>query len=305
MGQCSFSLWRKDGIIFEKFITYYFNLMKKLTFIAIAICSILFVSCNKEKTVTTNETDGLKLLKVISNDTNTVELYTRNGKLLEGYNDIFLRIKDKATGVYKTDATINWMPIMHMTSMMHSAPKSPISKVAGMQTLYKGYIVFQMPENPSEKWTLSLAWQSGGLASGLMDTVPVNISDKKRVVVFTGSDAQRYILAYTTPAVPTVAVNDFTVCLFKKETMLSFLAVTDATILFDPRMTGMGNHSSPNNVQPIFSATDNLYHGKLSLTMTGYWKLNFIVKDATNAVLKGEEVTTSNESSSLYLELEF
>ena len=87
--------------------------------------------------------------------------------------------------------------------------------------------------------------------------------------------------------------------------MLSFLAVTDATILFDPRMTGMGNHSSPNNVQPIFSATDNLYHGKLSLTMTGYWKLNFIVKDATNAVLKGEEVTTSNESSSLYLELEF
>jgi hypothetical protein len=279
--------------------------MKNITLIAIAIFSITFISCNKEKTATPNETDGLKLLKVISNDTNSVELYTRTGKLLVGYNDIYLRIKNKNTGVYKTDASINWMPIMHMTSMMHSAPKSEIAKVAGMQTLYKGYIVFQMPENISERWTLSLALQSGGITSGMMDTIPVNNSDKKRVVVFTGADAQKYILAYTTPATPTVAVNDFTVCLFKKETMLSFPAVSDASILFDPRMSSMGNHSSPNNVQPVFSATDNLYHGKLSLTMTGYWKLNFIVKDATSTVLKGEEVTASNESSSLYLELEF
>ena len=48
--------------------------MKKITLIAIAIFSITFISCNKEKTATPNETDGLKLLKVISNDTNSVEL---------------------------------------------------------------------------------------------------------------------------------------------------------------------------------------------------------------------------------------
>jgi len=73
----------------------------------------------------------------------------------------------------------------------------------------------------------------------------------------------------------------------------------------DPRMPSMGNHSSPNNVNLTQSTLDNLYHGKLSLTMTGYWKINLQLLNALDEVIKGEEVTDSNPESSIFFELEF
>jgi hypothetical protein len=70
-------------------------------------------------------------------------------------------------------------------------------------------------------------------------------------------------------------------------------------------MPGMGNHTSPNNTDLSFNSLDNFYYGDLSLTMTGYWKLNLKLMNTDDDVLKGEDVTDDNESSSLYLELEF
>ena len=70
-------------------------------------------------------------------------------------------------------------------------------------------------------------------------------------------------------------------------------------------MPSMGNHSSPNNTDLTYSVLDNMYHGNLSLTMTGYWVLNLKLMDADNTLLKGEDVTPTNLQSSLYLELEF
>ncbi|MCF6308613.1 MAG: hypothetical protein L3J09_11775, partial [Flavobacteriaceae bacterium] len=71
------------------------------------------------------------------------------------------------------------------------------------------------------------------------------------------------------------------------------------------RMPSMGNHTSPNNEDLTYNSASKMYDGKLSLTMTGYWKLNLILQNENNEVLKGEEVTEENESSSLYLEIEF
>ena len=45
---------------------------------------------------------------------------------------------------------------MHMTMMMHSGPKSTIKKAEGKETLYNGYIIFQMAENATEKWDLTV-----------------------------------------------------------------------------------------------------------------------------------------------------
>ncbi len=265
--------------------------------------SIFMYSCKKEE-LPVDETEGLVKVQEMSNDTNVVELYTSTGSLQVGYNEVFLRIKDKTTAVYKTDAVITWSPLMHMMSMTHSCPKSARAKVAGRNTVYKGFIVFQMPENTTERWTLSLNIQTGGTSSSVEDTVVVPNSLKKRVAVFTGSDSKKYILALAEPSTPEVAVNDLVVGLFTMESMMSFPPVTDFTIEMDPRMPGMGNHSSPNNINPVFSSTDNLYHGKLSLTMTGYWKLNFMVKNASSDIIKGEAISVSNESSSLFLEVE-
>ncbi|UWX55354.1 hypothetical protein NYZ99_01880 [Maribacter litopenaei] len=67
----------------------------------------------------------------------------------------------------------------------------------------------------------------------------------------------------------------------------------------------MGNHSSPNNENLTFDSSTGKYKGKLSLTMTGYWKINLQLFNKQGDVLKGEPVTDENEASSLYFELEF
>ena len=91
----------------------------------------------------------------------------------------------------------------------------------------------------------------------------------------------------------------------KMQDMMSFPVVDGYTVKIDPRMPGMGNHSSPNNVNATQSGAGNLYNGKLSLTMTGYWKINLQLADAAGTVLKGEEISATNEASSIFFEIEF
>lgn len=67
----------------------------------------------------------------------------------------------------------------------------------------------------------------------------------------------------------------------------------------------IGNHSSPNNEDLTFNTSSNTYMGKLSLIMTGYWKINLKVENETEEILKGEDITEENESSSLFFEIEF
>lgn len=69
-------------------------------------------------------------------------------------------------------------------------------------------------------------------------------------------------------------------------------------------MPSMGNHGSPNNVD-LTQISNGFYQGKLSLTMSGYWKINLMLENENGEILKGEPITESNESSSIYFEIEF
>ncbi|HBI01580.1 MAG TPA: hypothetical protein PLL09_13375 [Flavobacterium sp.] len=266
----------------------------------------LFVSCTSDDDSTpVNELDGLLKVKEFTNDTHVVELYTTSGITQQGYNDITLRIKDKTTNNYIQNATIEWMPVMHMTMMSHSCPFSMVEKVAGKETLYNGYIVFQMPQNSTEYWDLKVDYSINGTNYTVTDIIDVPASSKRVVNSFMGTDNIRYIVALIDPKTPRVALNDMTVGIFKMENMMSFPVVNDLKLMIDPRMPSMGNHGSPNNVDLTQSTSDEFYHGKLSLTMTGYWKINLQLVNASNDVLKGETVTESNEASSIFFEVEF
>lgn len=70
-------------------------------------------------------------------------------------------------------------------------------------------------------------------------------------------------------------------------------------------MPGMGNHSSPNNVHATQAAAGKLYTGKLSLTMTGYWKINLQLAKPDGTILGGQEVTDTNLASNLFFEIDF
>jgi len=234
-----------------------------------------------------------------------IELYSEQSQFTIGYNELFIRIKDESTDTYVSNAEISWMPVMHMTEMMHSCPKSAIVKTDNA-TVYKGFTVFQMPGNTDEYWDLTLEYSISGQTYNVTERIEVKIpmDGKRRVNTFMGSDGNRYILAMM-PMQPEVAVNDLSAMLFKMENMMSFPAVTDYEISIDPRMPSMGNHSSPNNQDLNYDTNSGMYKGKLSLTMTGYWKINLKLLNANAVLLKGEEVTEENEASSLFFELEF
>ncbi|HBC03099.1 MAG TPA: hypothetical protein DC015_02610 [Aequorivita sp.] len=100
-------------------------------------------------------------------------------------------------------------------------------------------------------------------------------------------------------------MNDLQAVLYKMESMMSFPIVENNRITVDPRMPGMGNHSSPNNEDLTYTTATKMYDGKLSLTMTGYWKINLKLMNSSGETLKGEDVTVANPESSLYFELEF
>ena len=277
------------------------------TILATLVMALSLISCrNSEDPIveSPNELSGLQLIKEFSNDKHIIELYSASGKLSQGYHEISLRIKNKATGQYENNATIDWTPTMHMTSMSHSCPKSAVSKPLG-NNLYKGYIVFTMAQNASEYWDLKVNYTIDGSNYTATTVLDVPASTKRIVTSFKGSDNTKYILAYIEPKNPKVATNDFVVGVWKMVDMNTFAVVDGYTVKIDPRMPSMGNHTSPNNMHATQKNAGGLYFGKLSLTMSGYWKINLQLADQSGSILKGEEITDSTPASSIYFELEF
>lgn len=267
----------------------------------------LFFSCSTDNDddAIVNETEGLELIQTIINDNQTIELYNEKGMFETGYNLVSLRIKDNTTDSYIEDATLSWVPMMQMSTMEHSSPKSTISKALGKDTIYEGFIIYQMTNTDASGWSLTLNYTIDGTDYSVTETISVFQYENQNTSTFMGSDGTNYILALIEPKDPSIAVNEMKVGLFKMENMMTFPVVEDYTISLDPRMPGMGNHTSPNNTDLTYNNADNFYYADLSLTMTGYWKLNLKLMNANDDVLKGEDVTDENEASSLYLELEF
>ena len=278
--------------------------MKLLKYFSIFAVTILFsCSSNDDTPIQINETKDLILVQEIQNDAHSITIFTEDGKLEQGYNKIYFQIKDEDNFI--SNAEVSWTPVMHMEAMSHSGPHSEINKKAGTETLYEGYIIFQMAQNNTEYWELSFNYKLAGQEYSAKDIIEVTPTERNRVSVFTGSDGVRYIAALIEPQAPKVAVNDISAAIFRMENMMSFPIVNNYTLKLDPRMPSMGNHSSPNNEDLFQADLDDFYHGKLSLTMSGYWKINLQLLNEAGEVLKGEEVTETNESSSIYFEIEF
>ncbi|MDO5979312.1 hypothetical protein [Flavivirga spongiicola] len=281
--------------------------MKLQYILPILFISLFTIACSTDDNDTPiiDEIEGLVKIQEIKNNDHTIELYNKTGKFNTGYNHVTIRVKDNTNDSYFENANISWMPMMQMPSMQHSCPKSAIVKASNKKTLYEGFVIYQMTNSDGSGWSLTFEYTIDNTEYTATNTISVTQSEKQNVAAFMGSDGKKYIVALIKPKEPIIGINDLMVGLYKMESMMSFPIVQDYKILLDPRMPGMGNHSSPNNTDLSYNATDSMYHGDLSLTMTGYWVLNLKLKNSENTVLKGEDVTDQNTQSSLYLELEF
>lgn len=277
---------------------------------AFAVVALLAVSCKKDKNTdpiisTPLETDGLVKVIEASNATHNLELFTKTGDFKVGYNALFIRVKNSATQGYESNVSMTVKPMMHMTSMSHSCPVSAFTKTENKTNLYDGYVIFQMASNATEYWDLTINYSINGVDYVANTYVTVNNTLKRRIATFTGTDNVKYVLAMVNPESPKVGINEIQALLFKMESMSSYPAVNGYQVKIDPRMPSMGNHGSPNNVHLVQTNNTGIYEGKLSLTMTGYWKINLQVLNENQEVLKGEEIAGTVESSSIFFEVEF
>ncbi len=266
----------------------------------------LAFSCKTNNVTPTDpvdETKDLKLVQQIENGDHTLKLFTSSGLFRVGYNKVYLQIVNKDGSLLK-NSTISWSPLMHMSTNNHSCPYSAISNASATGTLYEGYIIFQMASNSTEYWTIDFNYLVNNNSYTVTDTVAVNEQSKQQMITFLGADSVKYLIAMVEPQAPKTGINDMTAMVFKMQDMMTFPIVNNYVVKIDPRMPSMGNHGSPNNEDLKQNTSDKMYHGKLTLTMTGYWKINLQLLDANNNVLKGEAVTDMNESSSIFFEVE-
>ncbi|SHJ14666.1 hypothetical protein SAMN04487911_11240 [Arenibacter nanhaiticus] len=277
--------------------------------LASIILSMGATSCSKEDDSPIIEENPMAQFNMVSQmeaNGHTVELYADGEGFTTGYNEIYIRIKDNDRETYFANPKITWTPMMYMQAMMHTGPKSLLGATEN-NTVLKGYLVFQMAGNEDEYWDLTLNYKVEGTEYTVKKNIDVNhpTDGKQKVTTFTGSDNVKYVLAMVSPQKPKEGLNNMAAVLYKMESMKEFSLVENYTITLDPRMTSMGNHGSPNNKDLTYDATSQMYQGQLSLSMTGYWKLNLKVLNESGELLKGEDVTEENEASSLYFELEF
>ena len=283
--------------------------MKLKYIFPILFIALLNVSCSSDNddddSGITNEVAGLTKIQDLINDTHTIQLFNTTGQFKTGYNAISLRVIDNATNSYVEDANLSWIPMMQMPTMEHSSPKSTITKTLGKDTVYDGFIIYQMTNLDGSGWSLTVNYTINGIDYTVTDAITVLQNDNQNSASFMGSDDSKYIVALVEPNDPKIAINNLKVGLFKMENMMTFPVVEDFTITLDPRMPGMGNHTSPNNTDLTYNSAEQMYNADLALTMTGYWVLNLKLLNTNGEVLKGEDVTEENTQSSLYLELEF
>lgn len=279
--------------------------MKSILTISLLSALLVLSSCTKEEV----EVDPLEFYYEISSiayDSFTLEVYSEKPQLEVGYNELFFRVKDHSKDTYVDGYTASFKPVMHMVDKMHSCPTSANLTIVN-QEIKSGFAIFQMPSNAEEYWEFAFDLSVAGQTMSKTVQLEVNLPSDgyKSSTVFLGSDDHKYVLALVEPKAPKVAVNDVVMKLYRMDTMMSFSVVEGGLISLDPRMPGMDNHSSPNNEDLEYNSSTQSYHGKLSLTMTGYWKLNLQLFDSSNTLIKGNPVTDTIESSNLYLELEF
>lgn len=288
--------------------------MKNIKYGILFLLTVIFLlSCSKNNTKPNNinEIENLQLIKTFSKDGYKIELFNNSKQLKTGYNKIYLRLTDN-NGNYVKDVSFNWMPMMTMNmggmSHEHSCPFSEIKKVAGKQTLFEGYIVFIMAsDEPNNSWNLEINFTVSGQSLKISDKLNVVSTESQYNKVYTsamGNDGVNYMLALIEPSAPIIGTNDFVAGLFKTGEDHDFPIVNGYKIKVDPRMPGMGNHSAPGNVD-MTQGSDGFYHGKVGFSMSGYWKINLILENASGTVIKGEPVTEQNTESSLNFKLEF
>jgi len=236
------------------------------------LLALIFWGCSEDSTGPDEnglQTQDYDLLQQDYTDGLKIELYSKEMPAV-GFNTLYALVSDSITNDILEDIRVDLMPMMDMGTMMHRSPYMHHGK--NNDGLYATDVVFIM----SGMWQVTAQFQFS--TQQLEHTFMIDVAASQRVKAVDGSDGARYFLTLKEPRDPQVGLNDIELCLHKRETMMNFPAVENATLHMEPTMPSMG-HGSPNNVDPVHDA-NGLYRGTVNFTMTGDWRVDVAVLSA-------------------------
>lgn len=259
----------------------------KFLIVGTALVSTLFTACTKDgdPTPTPNNTDGLVMIASGYTDEGgiKVNLYSTDS-LYSRYTNFFVEVRDSASNTVIEDAHVELMPMMDMTTMMHSAPFENPSSTDAVNGLFPCAVVFQMPGDMG--WSLNIHVHdhvNGGEGEVTFPLMVKNPDPTRTMVVTPVNDPMsRLVISYVQPLDPKVGINDFEITLHSRESMMSWPGIENYTVEIEPEMPSMG-HGSPNNVNPT-DAGNGHYNGQVNFTMTGLWRINLNIMDGSTVV---------------------
>jgi hypothetical protein len=294
-------------------------MMKRKYIISLFVVPVLFAlaSCDRDddpEPVVTDPTENLKKIREFDDGNYTVTAWNEAGELRLGYTKVYFTVQDK-NGAFIENAKLSAFPEMDMGMMKHSTPRAEITKVAD-RVLYETYYAFLMYSGQGDgTWYYDLEYTDGNVGGNFED-VEIDVKNAFRpdgkterkviqsLVAVDGSD-KRYVVTLVEPQKPKVGINDITAYIHERIDANTYNPVENFTLKLDPRMPSMENHSSPNNADLTWDATEKIYKGKVNFSMTGYWTLNLILQNDKGETLYGNAITGDTEASSLYFEVEF
>lgn len=259
--------------------------------VAMATGLILFMSsCSKDEDNNNqiNNNDPLSeyvLLGEESTANASVRLYASEDAYV-GYNNIALQVFQPGTNNQLRSVSVQLLPMMDMGMMKHSAPlENPVYNEN--LTAFSGSCTFIMPSGQMGSWTLAVLIDNAGIRDTL--SFPINVvpkSETKLISFVSELDSSKLFVALRAPKNPEIGANSFELMVYKKENMMFFPAVENLNIEIIPEMPTMG-HGSPNNVNPIHLQNGH-YVGEVNFTMSGYWKVNLVVKNDEGQMIKSD-----------------
>ena len=228
-----------------------------------------------------------------------VKVYSKDGSLHVGYNDIYFVVTKKSTSNYVKDFRVtNVVPLMTMEGkmkMQHSTPVGSAVEPASNDypAVRRGWVSFLMNSSDNGYWNLSYDVNVLGEKSSVKDAgITVNALPEGQdwLKSFKVGD-KTYYLSLVNPGSWKTGTNDIVAYVSEvsnPNTEPFPVSKEKFTIEIDPRMPDMGNHTSPDNVA-LTRQINGSYNGTINLTMTGLWRIHLTVKDADGKVVYGGE----------------
>ena len=287
--------------------------MKYLKYYTILITIVsLFNACqsddsNSEKDFNTDPVENLnKVIETQNSEGYNLAFYSSEKDIQTGSNILIATITKNNKVVIATDLQLSITMYMssHGHNMSHGAPVTQLTTTKH-KGFYEGFIFPTMASNgTSDYWVLRLTATVDKQTVVFESNIEVKQSKDKTITSFNYQDLN-YIVALISPKTPKIGLNSSSALLFTTEDHETFKIVDSHTIHIDPRMPSMKNHGSPNNINLTQAVSQGFYTGQLSLTMSGYWKINLMIENSHGTIIKGNPITEKQESSDIYFELEF